>query len=153
MITTTHHLHLYFNEPREREKKRERERERDESRSRHTCQESWFTLDNRRLYCLQRVAVDLLPESRFLKLAPEPRRAGDFDGTFRGCTVDTVAEIRKARVALKLQHHAAKCLSECKRACRLGPQARQYRRLAQNAICKGLQRQAKKFQGSRLRFK
>ncbi|CAJ1340935.1 unnamed protein product [Effrenium voratum] len=39
-------------------------------------EESWFTLDNRRLYCLQRVAVDLLPER---------------------CTVDTVAEIRKER--------------------------------------------------------
>lgn len=39
-------------------------------------EESWFTLDNRRLYCLQRVAVNLLPER---------------------CTVDTVAEIRKER--------------------------------------------------------
>jgi len=39
-------------------------------------EESWFTLDNRRLYCLQRIAVQLLPER---------------------CTVDTIAEIRKER--------------------------------------------------------
>mmetsp|Transcript_48492 Transcript_48492/g.90891 ORF Transcript_48492/g.90891 Transcript_48492/m.90891 type:complete len:298 (-) Transcript_48492:79-972(-) len=39
-------------------------------------EESWFTLDNRRLYCLQRVAISLLPER---------------------CTVDTIAEIRKER--------------------------------------------------------
>lgn len=39
-------------------------------------EESWFTLDNRRLYCLQRIAVNLLPER---------------------CTVDTIAEIRKER--------------------------------------------------------
>lgn len=38
--------------------------------------ESWFTLDNRRLYCLQKVAARLWPER---------------------CTVDVVAEIRKDR--------------------------------------------------------
>mmetsp|Transcript_130410 Transcript_130410/g.260169 ORF Transcript_130410/g.260169 Transcript_130410/m.260169 type:complete len:386 (+) Transcript_130410:36-1193(+) len=38
--------------------------------------ESWFTLDNRRLYCLQKVAARLWPER---------------------CTVDVIAEIRKDR--------------------------------------------------------
>merc|ERR1712100_521434 len=39
-------------------------------------EESWFTLDNRRLYCLQQAAVRLLPER---------------------CTADTTIEIRKER--------------------------------------------------------
>jgi len=43
---------------------------------RFEAEESWFTLDNRRLYCLQKAAVKLLPER---------------------CTVDAVAEIRKER--------------------------------------------------------
>lgn len=38
--------------------------------------ENWFTLDNRRLYCLQRAALKLLPEH---------------------CTADVVAEVRKDR--------------------------------------------------------
>lgn len=39
-------------------------------------EENWFTLDNRRLYCLQRAALQLLPER---------------------CTADVIAEVRKDR--------------------------------------------------------
>merc|ERR1719215_55027 len=39
-------------------------------------EESWFTLDNRRLWCLQKAAIALLPEH---------------------CTADVIAEVRKDR--------------------------------------------------------
>jgi len=45
-------------------------------RERFEEEESWFTLDNRRLYCLQQAAVKLLPAR---------------------CTADSIAEIRKDR--------------------------------------------------------
>jgi len=40
------------------------------------AEESWFTLDNRRLFCLQKAALKLLPEN---------------------CTADVIAEVRKDR--------------------------------------------------------
>jgi len=48
----------------------------EDGRERFEDEESWFTLDNRRLYCLQRAALKLLPER---------------------CTAGVVAELRKER--------------------------------------------------------